>query len=734
MSEEIVPNGVASLGERGIAASFAALLSVTTDAVLIFDGNGSVLLANEEASRVFGTRSEGLVGTDVRLLFVPAATVDACEGPVTESLPFALDGSTTSISLPAGGTSSGVLFVRCMPLRLSFAAYLLVAHCGGGETGDGERERLFEELSRSNRRLSGTLRIVLGTLDSLDVGTLFSRVLEEITETMDAWATLAYVAESTGYRVRGKTKALEDAPLPAFMPNNHQLVELAAREGSAVRLRVAPPTREELRRGDLATRSVVLEQTGTAIEVATEQLPPFPSFVLVPVWFGESMIALLEVGWRHAHKLRDDDTRLLDAVSEYLSVQLAGAFAAMRAQHADQMAALGTSLRERLLTIGELTRETVMPLLEDAAEGLFAELIPLEGNQYQPVTMGMFPEAGSLNVPVDMTALVNDAQVPRVARTSEFEGLESWLANHTHANRGLLVVLGMLDEVPYGFLLLRDEEDEPFEDVDISFVRRFAEDIREVLAGTRARARDKHIAEALQRGMRNELQHVDGLLAQSRYFSATEAAFVGGDFFDLIRLPQGRACMIMGDVSGKGVEAASVSSAVKTALGAYSWEGLSPARMVRLLNDFLLGFSRIETFATMFVGMVDVNTGELVYCSAGHPPALLVRASSGELVMLGVQSGVVGAFEDMVYQDGYDTLQSGDMLLLYTDGVTEARNRDGAFFGEDGLRQMVSREAQLGFEGLCDRLIESLRGFAGHALDDDVALVALQLNTEDANA
>ena len=156
--------------------------------------------------------------------------------------------------------------------------------------------------------------------------------------------------------------------------------------------------------------------------------------------------------------------------------------------------------------------------------------------------------------------------------------------------------------------------------------------------------------------------------------------------------------------------------------------------MVRLLNDFLLGFSRIETFATMFVGMVDVNTGELVYCSAGHPPALLVRASSGELVMLGVQSGVVGAFEDMVYQDGYATLQSGDMLLLYTDGVTEARNRDGAFFGEDGLRQMVSREAQLGFEGLCDRLIESLRGFAGHALDDDVALVALQLNTEDANA
>jgi serine phosphatase RsbU (regulator of sigma subunit) len=277
-------------------------------------------------------------------------------------------------------------------------------------------------------------------------------------------------------------------------------------------------------------------------------------------------------------------------------------------------------------------------------------------------------------------------------------------------------------------LLLRREDAEPLEEVDVSFVRRLCDDVLEVEAGERARTRDKRISQALQRGMRNELQRVSGLSTQSRYSSATEAALVGGDFYDLVRLPERHACVIMGDVSGKGVEAASVSSAVKTALGAYAWEGLKPARMVALLNEFLLGFSRIETFATLFVGIVDLAAGMLTYCSAGHPPALMVRASSGELVSLGVQSGVVGAFSGMRYLDGELRIEEGDTLLLYTDGVTEARNQAGDFFGEDGLRDVVSHEAAVGFDGLCDRILAGVASFAGNSLDDDVALVVVRID------
>jgi serine phosphatase RsbU (regulator of sigma subunit) len=171
-----------------------------------------------------------------------------------------------------------------------------------------------------------------------------------------------------------------------------------------------------------------------------------------------------------------------------------------------------------------------------------------------------------------------------------------------------------------------------------------------------------------------------------------------------------------------------VSAAVKTALGAYSWEGLRPARMVRLLNEFLLGFSRLETFATLFVGIINLESGKLTYCSAGHPPAIMVRAKTGDLAMLDVQSGVVGAFKDMDYRNGQAKVSPGDVLMLYTDGTTEARAVDGSFFGEEGLRDALVEELPRGFSGLLDRLLTHLDDFTGRNLDDDVAMVALRFD------
>ncbi len=734
MRDDLAPWSMGELGEQAFAAALAALLALTYDAVVLFDKSGGILLANDEAERLFRSEGGHLVGTNVRRVFPPPATVPAMDGPLEGSLPFPLDGSTAFVTCEASDHAHLSLLVRCSRLRIPGThAYVLVAHQDDAAAEQASKTPLVEELSRANRRLSGTLKIVLGTLDSLDVGTLFSRVLNEIADTMDAWGTLAYVAESGGYRLRGRTETLENVPTPAFMGHGSPLVDLASRVGQSTCIRVSPPSRSQLRQGETGERTFVDERTGAALTAEASVLPPFASFVLMPVWFGGHMIALLEVGWRHTHRLRDDDMRLLDAVSEYLSVQLAGAFAALRAQHADILESLGTKLRERMLAQAQLTPEVLGSLMEDAAKGIDAALVPLRGNTYQRITMGLVPELGETNVPVDLDALVRSNRAPGVEPLEDHPELLAWVTANTEYGQGVLAALCVMDSSPYGCLLLRHAEDEPFEDVDLTFVRRLAEDVREVMEGERARSRDKHIAQALQRGMRNELQSIDGLSAQSCYSSATEAALVGGDFYDLIRLPERRACVIMGDVSGKGVEAASVSSAVKTALGAYSWEGLRPARMVSLLNDFLLGFSRIETFATLFVGMIDLSSHTLTYCSAGHPPALLVRAQSGELVTLSTQSGVVGAFPEMTYRDGEVRLGAGDILVLYTDGVTEARNPGGAFFDEEGLRESVLRQVSLGFDGLCDRVLEDVRSFSGQSLEDDVALVCVQVDEDDAN-
>jgi len=184
----------------------------------------------------------------------------------------------------------------------------------------------------------------------------------------------------------------------------------------------------------------------------------------------------------------------------------------------------------------------------------------------------------------------------------------------------------------------------------------------------------------------------------------------------------------MGDVSGKGVEAASVSAAVKTALRAYAWQGLMPAVQVRLLNRFLLSFSRVETFATLFIGIIDLQKGVITYCSAGHPPAMLIRASTGTIEQLNVQSGAVGAFSEMSYTDGTTELFEGDILVLYTDGTTEARAQDGSFFGEDGLMDALLRERSQGIQGLPQRLLDRLDAFTSQHLQDDVAIVGLRFD------
>ena len=225
---------------------------------------------------------------------------------------------------------------------------------------------------------------------------------------------------------------------------------------------------------------------------------------------------------------------------------------------------------------------------------------------------------------------------------------------------------------------------------------------------------------------------------------------MGGDFYTLLRMPDDHALMILGDVSGKGVEAASMSALVKTALTAYAWEGASPVAMVRSLNAMLMSFSRVETFATLFVTDIDLRRHTATYCSAGHPPTMLIRgATSGEesteeargaaadvgehdgiaeIELLSTQSGVVGAFEGMSYQMGSFTWNPGDILFMYTDGAIEARSPSGEFFGEQRLRDILLMRASDGVEGLCQSVLNELDVFSASALEDDIALVALRLD------
>ena len=594
-----------------------------------------------------------------------------------------------------------------------------------------EHERVVSELRRANHRLSGTINIVLATLDSEDVGTLFTRVLEEITDTIEATGTLVYLAEPDGYHLRGASKGVGGLRVPRFIPFDRAIDSVTTRARGAVRLRVQTPDREQLRQGRLSEREVLDEGSQLSQRIPVDLLPPFASFYAVPVWFGSQVVALIEVGWTRQHPLAQDDADLLDSVAHYLSVQLVGAFSAFRTQREGRLREASSQIREELLTHDELAEGDVQLAFAHAATMVSAVAVPLHENAYQRIMMADLPNSGSQVVPLDLSGLApngGEAEGVGIAPITDGSSLHEWLHGLGEPCIGAVVDAGKVAGARRACLFLRAADDEPFDDLDLAFLQGVAHDLVVAAAGEEARSHDRRISQALQTGMKNQLQRVDGITSEGLYSSATAAATVGGDFYDLIRLPGRRACVIMGDVSGKGVEAASVSAAVRTALGAYSWEGLRPAHMVRLLNDFLLGFSRLETFATLFVGMIDLDKASLTYCSAGHPPALLLRAAEAELVPLDVQSGVVGAFPEMRYRDGHTTLMNGDVLVLYTDGTTEARAADGRFFGEDGLRDAVMRHASDGVPGICQALLGELDAFTDRTLEDDVALVALRFD------
>lgn len=726
---------VEGVGEGSLAATFARLLQLSSEAVVAFDGAGRVLLANDQASSLLPHgEGGGMVGTDVRALFPPAGRFDP-EAPFsTGALPFPVDGTPAVVAMASLTGTPMRLRVRCDRVQAAGETYVAVAlpaESASLEERQGERD--LDDLRRANKRLAGALRIVLDTLDSSDVETLFSRVLEEITQTMDADATIVYLAESDGFHLRGISKSLEGARVPHFMAYGESVEALATRAGHALRLRVKPPQSQALRQGKIRVSEVVNEETREILRISRSLLPPFASFFAVPVWFGGHVISIIEVGWSRPRPLGVDDARLLDSVAHYLSVQLMGAFSTMRQQRAERLAQRGSELREELLDAsggddGPASRSA--RAFVQAAEELDAVYVRLEENVHQGVLVAELPVAGMCAVPIDLDAAEDGHVEDGVAVVPVLSGTDVFAALRDLGEPcvGALVDVGRLAGERRCCLVLRPDGAEPLDAGELAFLATLARDVRDIFLGEERRENDKRISQALQTGMRNVLQRVDGLTARGIYSSATESAFVGGDFYDLIRLPGRRACVIMGDVSGKGVEAASVSAAVKTALGAYSWEGLAPARMVRSLNEFLLGFSRIETFATLFVGIVDLAAATLTYCSAGHPPSVLVRASTRQIDLLDVQSGVVGAFHDMEYRDGVASLSEGDILFLYTDGTTEARSPSGAFFGDDGLRDMVSVETAGDFDGLLDRCLACLDDFTGRNLNDDVSMVAVRFD------
>jgi serine phosphatase RsbU (regulator of sigma subunit)/anti-sigma regulatory factor (Ser/Thr protein kinase) len=230
--------------------------------------------------------------------------------------------------------------------------------------------------------------------------------------------------------------------------------------------------------------------------------------------------------------------------------------------------------------------------------------------------------------------------------------------------------------------------------------------------------REHRIAETLQRSLLPvRLPDVPSLELAARYLPAGDGAQVGGDWYDVIELPNGEIALVMGDVVGRGIPAAALVGKLRNALRAYTVEGHPPERALEHLNA-LVDRAQHE-MATVLLVVVSPRDGRARWVSAGHPPALVRRADGGRLFLEGGRSVPLGAMAHAEYEAAEDVLAPGDVLLLYTDGLVERRDVP---LDERFERLRLAAERNGSAMAICDATLSAL--LPGGAGGDDVALLA----------
>jgi GAF domain-containing protein/HAMP domain-containing protein len=244
---------------------------------------------------------------------------------------------------------------------------------------------------------------------------------------------------------------------------------------------------------------------------------------------------------------------------------------------------------------------------------------------------------------------------------------------------------------------------------------------------------EHRIAETLQAALLIMPDSLPGVLLSHHYRSATEAAKVGGDFYDVFELEDGVLALTVGDISGKGLDAAALTALVKNTIRAKAIElGSTPLGVIGAANEVLYRNSPYEVFATVFFGTLDTRTGRLVYCNAGHTTAAMLRAA-GTVEALASNSPLIGAFQGLAFAESDAALGCDDRLFMYTDGLTEARVGT-ARFGEERLFELLAELKHLKPADLVGQVSDRVAEISRGTLDDDLAILVVQLLCSDAIA
>lgn len=223
-------------------------------------------------------------------------------------------------------------------------------------------------------------------------------------------------------------------------------------------------------------------------------------------------------------------------------------------------------------------------------------------------------------------------------------------------------------------------------------------------------------------------QPIEGYTIASAYIPAYAGIEIGGDFMDVFNTESGKTGILIGDVSGKGIESAALAAITRSTVRAFAYDSSAPGDALSHTNSLLSAQqSDFMQFVTSFLVILDPATGEISYSSAGHPPAIISGTDScAELLC--IHNMPLGINDGVRYDEGYYTLKPGDKMVFYTDGVTEARY-NGDLFGTEGIRNVLLSNNHTGPDELVQDILNAVKDWTHSMLRDDTAILIVKRDT-----
>jgi Stage II sporulation protein E (SpoIIE)/GAF domain len=380
------------------------------------------------------------------------------------------------------------------------------------------------------------------------------------------------------------------------------------------------------------------------------------------------------------------------------------------------------------LCVIDLVREdgTIGDTVAAAVEGRLTRRLE-ELRAREPLDIaGSHPVARALRSaePVSVYDLTDPATLQQAAQSEE----HLRFMRHAGYRSGVVVKLIARGRVLGALSFLRTGAGRDFDPDHLPLMRDLAGRAAMALDNANLYAERAHVAHTLQRSLLPDaLPEVPGVQLASAYHPVGEGAEVGGDFYDVFQVPSG-CWLVVGDVCGKGTEAAAVTALVRHSIRALALHQDSPAQVLRSVNDAMLSHELAWRFATAILARLDLSRGPVraTIASAGHPPPVLLGAD-GRTYCPEVSGTMLGVLREASSHDVLVTLEPGASVVLYTDGLTDA-GAPGRTIAPEELCGHLARGGPSEPRALVARLEELAGARSGGRLRDDIAIVAARVD------